>query len=413
MQDPRGLEIPLRTPIGKGAMHTPTTDYTRVAFLSLDEPTDDLTGNRRILGGVSLLERQVDVALALGARKIWLHARHQDQLALRAQRLAEQGGADFRLLRTGKQLVGAMRQQDELLVLAEGWLPADEEALAAFDRSPVVLTFPWETCSQAGFQRLDRSNGWAGAMILPGRVLERLDELDEEMDPVSALLRAARVTRVPERGVPDDWLVSGRWSLEPKAVPSVTPGVDGERRSTLDQLVLAPLGGFLGERPQAVIATAVAAGLSAIAALALLILHLPAACLLAVAAATFLTRAWLSSRDRADPRVFSGGGGRDLLKLLRYAPALVGLLALVTGLQMAFGWQSTLYMALVTCVVWWLAGYQRHRFAALFRDHEWLWLLCGAFGLAGQWFVPVALASTVALAAILFNARNQPAITRA
>lgn len=393
-------------------MQTPITDRIRVALLSLDEPSDEASGNRRILGGASVLERQVDAALALGASRIWLHARHQDQLALRAQRLAEQAGADFRLVRHGRQLLGGMRQQDELLVLAEGWLPADEGVLEVFERAPVVLTLPWKIGQQEGFERMDREHCWAGAMILPGRVLERLEELDDDMEVGSALLRAARVARVPERPVPDDWLASGRWSRNPRAVPSTSAADPSENQSLLDSHILEPLGRHLGEHPQVALAVGIGAAVSGILAVTLLFLDQFAASLLAVSGSTLLVRAWSWAQRRSDPRIFSRASGRTRYAGLRRVLDGVGLIGLVLGLHTAFGWQSTFYMALATCALWVVAGLGTHRFSRVFRDHEGLWLMCGAAGLAGLWYAAVGLATTLAMAAVLLNLRNPPAITR-
>lgn len=393
-------------------MPIPTTDRIRVALLSLDEPSDETGGNRRMLGGASVLERQVDAALALGASRIWLHTLYLDHLAIRAQRLAEQAGADFRIIKHGRQLLGGMRQQDELLVLSEGWLPADEGALALFDRAPVVLTLPWKTGQQEGFERMDREHCWAGAMILPGRVLERLDELDEDMEVGSALLRAARVTRVPERPVPEEWLASGRWSLNPRAVPTAPDTDRSAERTWLERTLLHPLGRYLGERPQQAAAAGVAAAVCGVMAAGLLFVDQFAPGVLAAAGCSLLARAWIAAQGRSDPRVFSRVSKGSRFAALRYLPDGVGAVGLLLGLRTAFGWQEALYMAIATCGLWLLAGLGRHRFSRVLGDREWLWLLCGVAGLAGQWFVAIAAASLLAMAGILLNLRNPPAITR-
>lgn len=381
-------------------------------MLSLGSATG-MSANRRVAGGVSLLERQVDVALALGCRRVWLFTPEQDGLALRAQRLAEAGGARFRLIQRGRQLLGSLRQQDELLVLAEGLLLGDRLALDPLAGGPVILTLPVEAGMAAGFERLDRQACWGGGMVLPGRVVERLDELGEDIEPVSALLRAGRAARVAEQPIAEEWLAQGRWSLTADRVPLGDDSEPGPGRSLLQQWLVGPIGRWLATRPKFALAWAGAGGLAGAGAVGALLWASPAAALLLAVLSVVLLDCWIGARKAADARVFSGRTSGKLGSWLPLVAEPVAAVALVSGLHTQFGWASTVYIAVLTTATWVLAGMGRHLAAALFADRAWLWLGCGIGGLAGWWIGGPALASALSLGAILLNMRNQPAITQA
>ncbi|UIP05700.1 hypothetical protein LY632_08230 [Erythrobacter sp. SDW2] len=397
-------------PIAATAMGS--DDTSRIALLSLG-PATGIGGNRRVVGGVSVLERQVDVALALGCGRIWLSTPEQDGLAIRAQRMAEAGGAQFRLIQRGRQLLGSLRQQDELLVLAEGLVAGESKALEPLSGGPVILTIPAATGMAGGFERLDRDHCWAGGMVLPGRVIERLDELGGDIEPVSALLRAGRAARVRERAIPEPWAATGQWSLSTDRVPVADSGVDAGGSSYLQRFVTEPIGAWLVGRPRLALATLGSGALAAIGALACLYLALPAFSLLLVALSCCLLQCGVLSKKQGDARVFSAPKPGRLDALLPMVAEPVGALALASGLHTQFGWSSTLYIALLTVATWLLAGLGKHRMAELFTDRVALWLGTGLGGLAGFWIAGPALASALSLAAILLNMRNQPAITQA
>ncbi len=361
-----------------------------------------------------MLERQVDVALALGCKRIWLFAAGQDELAIRAQQLAETSGAKFRLIQRGRQLLGGMTHQDELLVLAEGLLPADRDMLELLESGPVILRLPSEQGLRAGFERLDRDFCWAGAMILPGRVLERLDELGEDIDPVSALVRAGRVSRVVERDLPVEWVRSGRWSLAAERVPTFTATATPQQRpSPLARFLIDPVGKWLVNRPRLVWTSMAGGGLLTLAGLVSFAYAYPAASLVLVGLAAILFRTWGSARRQGNPRVFSVGNGGQSKDWFAVVPDLVGIAALFLGLRTEFGLQSSAYITILTSATWLLAMLGKGRFAAFFQDRSLVWLGCGLAALAGSWFVGAAVASAAALVGILLNLRNRPAITQA
>lgn len=387
-------------------------DTLRAALLSLG-PATGMSANRRVVGGASILERQIDVALALGCRRILLATPEQDGLAIRAQRLAEAGGAQFRLVQRGRQLLGSLRQQDELVVLAEGLLPGDKPALELLRSGPVVLTLPGAEGAAGGFERLDRDQCWAGGLVLPGRLLERLEELGDDIDPASALLRAARAARIAQRAVPEEWLATGRWTLAPVRAPRGEEVQSAVAIPLLRAKILRPLAARLVERPRVAIATGAAGGLAGTGAVVALLWSWPAIALIAAAFAGLALGTWDCARELGRVRIFSSPPRGRIEAILPHLPDPIAAAALVAGLHTQFGWPSTLYMAAVSIASWVLASLGSHRSVALFADRTLLWLLCGAGGLAGVWIAGPVVASALSLGGILLNMRNQPAITQA
>jgi hypothetical protein len=109
--------------------------------------------------------------------------------------------------------VALLRATDELLVLAEGLLPLENSAFEQLSKHSGVLVLPAETGIPAGFERVDLNHAWAGALSMPGRLVERLAELPPDCDVVGSLLRIALQSCVPEVPLPDAALAEGRWPL--------------------------------------------------------------------------------------------------------------------------------------------------------------------------------------------------------
>ncbi|WP_435417513.1 hypothetical protein WAB17_11635 [Parerythrobacter aurantius] len=384
----------------------------RTALLALG-PATGMCASRRVVAGASAVERQVDAALALGCSRIWLYTAEQDGLALRVQRLAEDGGAQFRLIHRGRQILGSLRQQDELVVFGEGVLPGAGEALEHLRHGPAVLTVQASTGVPAGLERLDREWCWAGASVLPGRVIERLDALDDDIEPVSALLRAARAARVPERALPDEWLANGLWSVDAAHPPASVAGRIPEDATPVERGFVFPVARFMVGRPGLALAALTAGFLALAGGLAALALDRPPVALLLAAAASLMARLWLAADAQSDPRVFSRaptGLGKTALPL---AGDILGGLALVLGLLPQFGWAVTLYVAGMTGATWVLASLGRGPATRFFRDRELLWCATGIAGLAGAWLAGPAVAGGLSLGGILLNMRNRAAITGA
>ena len=406
------MEIHDAAPIAIHAMEPKSP--SRIALLSLGDSDQSAASNRRMVQGVSALERQIDMALALGCTRIWLFAHFQDDLAIRAQRLAEKGGAQFRIIQKGRQLLGGLRQQDMLLVLAEGLLVQNRAALDVLGSEPAILRMPADEGLPEGFERLDQEYCWAGAMILPGRVLECLDELGDDIDPVSALLRAGRAGRVPEVPLQDGLLASGKWSLSGTSLIAAESRKDQhDYRSFLTRTVFEPVGLMLVGRKNLLLACAVAGGSLVPAAIATLYVGHPVAALVLVVFASAFLSIWISALRQGDARVLSGDDAPNRMQALVLLPDAIGTAALGAGLYQHLSVDVALYMLVVTVGLWVIAGFGKAKSAKFFRDRLPLWIICAVAGIFAQWFAIAALATAGALLGILLNMRKQAAITQA
>jgi hypothetical protein len=164
-------------------------------------------------GGRNIALRQLDFALAWGAERIVCLAAGLDPDVVGLQHAAEGEGARFNLVNGAPSMLGLVATNDELLVLADGLLPLSHRALETLQDGRAVLLLEAEAGAAAGFERVDLNHAWAGALAVPGALVERLGTLPPDVEPVSALLRIALQARVPERLLPEAVLGNGSWSL--------------------------------------------------------------------------------------------------------------------------------------------------------------------------------------------------------
>ena len=188
----------------------------RVALISLlqravDAPDTPLA--TLALAGRSLAERQLDLVLSLGCERIVCLSQGFDKGMVDLQHRAEAAGTKFNLIAGPRPLAGLVNAADELVVVGEGLLPAAPEAKAALESGPGVLVLPVEAGVAAGFERIDLNHAWAGVLAMPGRLVERLNQLPPDADANSSLLRIALQGRVPLRNLPEAVLSERRWAL--------------------------------------------------------------------------------------------------------------------------------------------------------------------------------------------------------
>jgi hypothetical protein len=164
-------------------------------------------------GGRTIALRQLDFALAWGAERIVCLAAGLEPAVIALQHGAEGEGARFNLVNGARSLLGLVAGDDDVLVLADGLLPLSHRALEVLEQGRTVLLLEAEAGVAAGFERVDLNHAWAGALAVPGALVERLGTLPPDVEPVSALLRVALQARIPERLLPQAVLGSGSWSL--------------------------------------------------------------------------------------------------------------------------------------------------------------------------------------------------------
>lgn len=163
--------------------------------------------------GRSLAQRQLDLLLALGCERIACLADRIDATLLAVQHQAEDAGVSFHVISSSRALGGVVTAADELVVIAEGILPMASEASDALAEGRSILAFHAEPGIAAGFERIDLNHAWAGLLIMPGSLVERLAELPPDCDVIASLLRIALQFRIPERLLPEAILSEGRWAF--------------------------------------------------------------------------------------------------------------------------------------------------------------------------------------------------------
>jgi hypothetical protein len=197
----------------------------RIALITIAE-NHGAGGAEALVAGRAVARHQLDFALAQGCEKILClgHGAAPEAIALR--HAAEGAAAQFQVVRGVRDLPAAVRGNDQLLVLAQGLLPESRLAFDLLKEGEGLLVLPAEAGWSAGFERLDLTASWGGAMVLPGRYADRLDQLPDDAEPVAGLLRIARQAKLPERSLPEAELSERRWQIvrTPEAARALEPG---------------------------------------------------------------------------------------------------------------------------------------------------------------------------------------------
>lgn len=165
------------------------------------------------IGGIALARHQLAIVLALGCERIVCIARGIQPGLVELQHVAEDHGARFHVVSGPRGLVGLITANDELLVLADGLLIAPEAAVSQLDAGQGVIVQPIELGQPAGFERIDLNHAAAGAMRVPGALVERLAELPADCDVMSSLQRIALQAGVAQRMLPSGLRETGAWRL--------------------------------------------------------------------------------------------------------------------------------------------------------------------------------------------------------
>lgn len=184
------------------------------------------------VGGISLARLQLGVVLALGCERIVCIARGLQPELVELQHVAEINGARFHVVSSPRGLTGLVTANDELIVLADGLLVVPAEAVAQLEAGQGVLVQPIETGQPAGFERIDLNHAGAGAMRVPGGLIERLTELPPDCDAVSAIQRIAMQAGLPQRMLAGDLRERGGWRLVRDEAEAQAAEADWFRRHT-------------------------------------------------------------------------------------------------------------------------------------------------------------------------------------
>jgi hypothetical protein len=188
----------------------------RVAILSMLETAGDAQALPRAflrIGPASLARHQLSLALAMECQRIVCIARQLSPELVQLQHETERAGAKFHCINGPRALSGLVTATDELLVISDGLLPPLDAALTLLEGAHSVVVQPVESGVAAGFERIDLNHASAGLMRIPGRLVERLQELPADCDAASALTRIALQAGVEQRPLPGEAREAMRWKL--------------------------------------------------------------------------------------------------------------------------------------------------------------------------------------------------------
>ena len=218
----------------------------RVALLSLLEPSAEGQVPRAFLrvGGLTVARQQLGIALALECERIVCLAPSLTPDIVQLQHLAEAQGAQFHIIPGPRSLLGLITASDELIVLADGLFSSTAEAVDLLSAGQAVLVQPIEQGLAAGFERIDLNHAAAGAIRIPGRLVEQIATLPADCDPVSALQRIALQAGVRQRPIPMPGQDGLFWTLVRSDAEAHTIEPLWIRQRTRDTVPLGPARGL-------------------------------------------------------------------------------------------------------------------------------------------------------------------------
>lgn len=165
------------------------------------------------VGGISIARQQAVLALHLRCERVVCVATGLGPELLELQHLVEAAAAGFHVIGDGRGLVRLVTAVDEVIVLDDGLFASTTQAASLLEEGQAVLVQPVEAGLTAGFERIDLNHASAGAMRLPGRLVERLSDLPADVDVASALLRIALQAGIRQRQIPTPGQDGLFWTL--------------------------------------------------------------------------------------------------------------------------------------------------------------------------------------------------------
>lgn len=165
----------------------------------------------RRFAGKSVLSHQIDCAAHLGCDRVicLVGGLGPDMGAARAY--AERAGIRFEIAESNLRLASQITADDEVIVLADGVLPDRPALVGALAERQGVAAFPADEGVERGFERLDASRAWSGALRMRGDGVARLADLPPDCDLASSLLRIALQSGLRVAELDPALLMEGTW----------------------------------------------------------------------------------------------------------------------------------------------------------------------------------------------------------
>ena len=190
----------------------------RIALLSaLADPPGNIgasAGERpafRRFAGKSVLSHQIDCAAHLGCTRVLCLATGIGPDLGMAKAYAERAGLRFDVVDSVLRITGHVTADDDIILIADGILPDRAAAVSALTKHAGVLAFPDEPALELGFERLDATRAWSGALRTRGDGVARLADLPADCDLASSLLRIALQSGARVTELDPALLAEGTW----------------------------------------------------------------------------------------------------------------------------------------------------------------------------------------------------------
>jgi hypothetical protein len=143
------------------------------------------------LAGRTLVERQARLAASAGASPIILYVERVPPELLAAIERLRNEGVTVRLARTAAEAADLVRDDDRLLLVADGFVADEAHVGHLVDvGASSLLTIP-DLGVDDRFERIDAGSRWAGLALLTGQTLKQTATMLEDWDIQSTLLRRA------------------------------------------------------------------------------------------------------------------------------------------------------------------------------------------------------------------------------
>ena len=168
----------------------------RIALIAARKTTEngELRASLQIAGR-TVLEWQAQAAIDLGCERIICLCETPGQLVIQLQSWVEEKDCAFHAVRSNLQLVGLIKAEDDLLMMADGLIfDADcAHRFAGGGARKAIATLPSDHALSRefpeDFERIDRDRNWAGFALISARLAHKLGDLPPDHDAMSLLLR--------------------------------------------------------------------------------------------------------------------------------------------------------------------------------------------------------------------------------
>lgn len=157
--------------------------------------------------------QQAVLALQLRCERVICIAPGLSQELFEIQHLVEDFGSQFHVVGQARALVGLVSAVDEVFVLNDGLFVSAGQAVEMLEESQAIFIQPIEQGMAAGFERIDLNYASAGAMRIPGRLIERIAELASDCDASASLLRISLQAGLRQRAIPTPGRDGLFWTL--------------------------------------------------------------------------------------------------------------------------------------------------------------------------------------------------------